>query len=297
MLEIIDNIYLFSTSRRSYGEIIASRASGGRVKGDIFSHLTFADGEEDFLSNAMARSRDKLTVVMGKRDEKRIPILLLRGFCGVEGLGLAIEMPKADSVALRRSVAQFSGGVSVSDGIRDMIEESFGATSLRDCEYLDSLGAADKLCEHASFAELSLYDGILEISRLVGVKIEISESYDKENSLGVARQSFAGKELFAMLTIMALSAREDSRDRTLSVKIKHFEDAATVSASFVSDGKELDKVRRYLSDIAEDVGMIHSVALVGDRLKCDLVPYVHDIALVGGKAPSGMAVELYYFGE
>jgi len=36
---------------------------------------------------------------------------------------------------------------------------------------------------------------------------------------------------------------------------------------------------------------------VGEALKCDVVPYVHDVALVGGKAPGGMAVQLFYFDE
>lgn len=297
MLEIIDNLYLFSLSRRSYGEIIASRTCGGRVKRDIFSHLTLADGEDGFLSNAMACGREKLTVVMGKRDEKSVPILFLRGFCAVEGLGLAIEMLDPDPVVLRRSILGFSGGISVSDSVREMIEESFGARSTRNCEYLDSLGAAERLCEHARFCDLSLYDGILEISHLAGVEVEISESEDRENRLGVARQRLAGNELLSMLAITALAARENSPDRSLSVKIKHCEDAATVCCSFLSGGNDLDNIKRYLTDIAEDVGMIHSVTAVGDRLKCEVLPYVCDVSLVGVKAPDGMAVKLYYFGE
>jgi len=297
MPEIIDNLYLFSTSRKYYGEIIASRVGVACQNCDIFSQIVLMDGEDDFLSSELERNDNKLVVVMGRCNEKSVPIIFLCGFCGVAGLGLVIEMLEPDPVMLRCAIAGFSGGVSVSDSVREMIEASFNKRFPSGSDYLDSIAAADKLREYAGFGEFSLYDAILEIAHLVVVRIEMSSSQDTDVRLGVAMESFAGKELLAMLSIMAFLAREFGKDRSLSVKIKRYSDGITVSSSLITECKDLDGIKHYISDIAEGVGMICSVATVGEALKCDVVPYVHDVALVGGKAPGGMAVQLFYFDE
>ena len=90
MLELIDNIYVFSNSRAHFGEIIAVRARSGIRKRNIFSEFGISEGERSFLLRAWFGDDKKLVAVVGKRDKTKVPILFIKGFCGVESLGLAI---------------------------------------------------------------------------------------------------------------------------------------------------------------------------------------------------------------
>ena len=92
MLEIIDNLYLFSVSRARFGDIISSRTRMRNVKKDIFSQLSLSKEENDFLVSAWERKRNKLICLMGTRDEKPAPVIFVNSPFGAETLCLVVEL-------------------------------------------------------------------------------------------------------------------------------------------------------------------------------------------------------------
>ena len=295
MLEMIDNLYVFSTSRGRFGDIIASRTSKRPVKKDLFSQLTLQKGENEFLSNAWGSEKKKLFAVMGMRDGNAVPLLFVKGFCGVETLGLAIEMLECNPIRLHRSLFCF-GGTAISDLVLEQIENIFElqAQHKDKSEYLDSVCEAEALEELAPFSRLSTYEMLQTISKLVGVRIEVSEALGDYEKLGIVGQHFAGSELVGTLVILALSAREYAKDRTLSVNVQRFSDGITVSSSFIAEGNDLSRLRGFISDVADAVGIIHSTAMVGDTFRYEVLPYIPEVSFLGVKVPDYIADEIFH---
>ncbi|MBR3879564.1 MAG: hypothetical protein IKJ24_05530 [Clostridia bacterium] len=298
MLEIIDNIYVFALSRARFGDIVASRTRTRSVKRDIFSQLSLAEEEKDFLMTAWENNRNRLICVMGERDENPVPVILVNSLCGAETLGLVVELLEYDPSMLRRSILNFGGYAAVSNAICEIIEGDFEFGTYDDSvlQYLDSVGQAKLLSEIAPFCEKDIYEALQAISRFAGVRIEVSEAGDGACEVGIAKRHFAGSEVLGMLTILALSAREHAKDRTLSVRINRFEEGMTLSVSFVTEKTDFTRLGQYLDDLADLVGVIHATDMVGETFRYRILPYVEDVSLLGVKAPDDLIVDLCFLG-
>ena len=117
MLEFIDDIYVFAASRRGFGDIIASRVSRRPLKKDLFSQLTLCEGENEFLANAWSENKSRSFAVMGIRDGVEVPLIVIKGLCGAESLGLVIEMHSCDPAWLRKNISHTVGISSLSNSI------------------------------------------------------------------------------------------------------------------------------------------------------------------------------------
>ena len=298
MLEINDNIYLFSASRLGFGDIIASRVKGLTVEKDLFSQVTLCDGENEFLSKAWTSSRARLFAVMSKRDGAEIPLLFIKGFCGVEALGLVIELPNSDPSALRSDIIRFSRGTSISPRVFDMINIGFSQklSKRKKKEYFNSLESAELMHVLANFAKNSLFEAMREISRFTGVRIEISRTHIKNPRYGFAKQKFAGNECIGILFMMALFARDHSNNRTLSVHMTTMERTMKVSVSFEPDGSDLSVIQRYITENADCVSMIHSSTHEDGVFTFEFWPYVKDVSLIGLKAPDEITKTMFRLG-
>ena len=297
MLEFIDDIYVFAASRRGFGDIIASRVSHRPLKKDLFSQLTLCEGENEFLANAWNENKSRSFAVMGMRDGVEVPLIVLKGLCGAESLGLVIEMHSCDPAWLRRNMSHTVGMSSVSSRIYDLAYSRFDTDpSEVDCsKYLNSAREADSLIEYANLGKTFVYDGIKAVADLAGVRIEIQNGREKR-MLGVAGMRYAGSQIFAMLLMMALAAREHAPDRTLTVKIMHYDDGIELEACFNADNTRLEKLERYVADISEYVGVLHSVKNSDGIFKYEITPYVRDVALIGLKCPDDLVREIFYSG-
>ncbi len=242
------------------------------------------------------RNENKVIALLG---DGTTPIFFVKGFCGVESLALAVELFKPDPAALRRSLSHSMGGVAISERVYELLLEEKGQESDRldqNESCLESLSEAENIESLAKLGEDLIYEALRSVSRLAGVGTEVSALITEKTSTGVAKQSLAGNETLAMLTLLAFAAREYSRDRKLSVKIKKFEDRIAISASFETEDKNLSPFLAYISDIASNVGIIHSIAHKDGALKCDILPYIRDISLTGVKAPDEIISTLFQLG-
>ena len=143
-----------------------------------------------------------------------------------------------------------------------------------------------------------MYEGIETISRLVGVRIEVHQT--AQGSVGFAGVSgyrVATNELFAIITILALAARENAPDRTLYVDIDRCDEAVTLSVSFDTGGAEFDALCEHIYYIADGVNMIYSTSVTDGKLRCNLWPYVIDVSLVGLKNPDDLLLARFYDGN
>ena len=292
MLEIIDNLYVFTTSRGRFGDIIASRTNHRPVKKDLFSELRLQDGENEFLSNAWSNARNKLFAAMAVREGRPVPLLIVRGFCGVETLGLAVEMLECDPIRLHRSLFCF-GGRAISDLVFKEIENIFELQARRRVEspYLDSVCEAEKLEELAPFIKVSMYEAVQIISRLAGARIEVGETEEGPEVLRIAKQRFAGNELLGTLVIMALAAREHANNRILSVNIQRYDDGVIVESFFKKDNGDIAELGTLISNVSDAVGIIHSTKEYEDEFRYVMLPYIKEVSLLGVKANNEIAIK------
>lgn len=299
MLEIVDNIYLFSASRLGFGDIIASRVRTGQVKKDTFSQFTLCEGEREFLSNALAGGRARLFAVMSKRDGEEIPLIFLRGFCGVEALGLVIELPHYDPSRLRSMLFNFKRGTSISPRVMDVMKVEFSPRLRKvqkKTEYFDTLGSLELLGELADFAKISLFEAMQEITRITGVKIEVRRTHVSNPMYGFIKQRLAGNESVAILFMMALFARDHSRDRALTVHMTTMERTMKLTVSFLCHDSDLSVIKRYTTENADCVSMIHSTTCEDGVYTFEFWPYVKDVSLVGLKSPDRMVKTMFKLG-
>ena len=183
---------------------------------------------------------------------------------------------------------------AVSEIIKDDVEfRMYDESSLG---YLDSVGEAKLLSEIAPYCETDIYEALQSISRLAGVRIEVSEAGEGVKRVGIAKQHFAGSEVLGILTILALAAREEARDRSLSLQINRYKEGITLCASFITDKADFTRLTRYLDDLADLVGVIHATDMVGDRFRYHILPYIQDVSLIGVKAPDDMILDLCFLG-
>ena len=297
MLEFIDDIYVFAASRRGFGDIIASRVSRRPLKKDLFSQLTLCEGENEFLANAWSENKSRSFAVMGIRDGVEVPLIVIKGLCGAESLGLVIEMHSCDPVWLRKNISHTVGISSLSKRIYDLAYSQYDTlpTEVDYSKYLNSTRAAESLVEYANLGKTFIYDGIKAVADLVGVKILIQNG--RENRmLGVAGMRYAGSQIFAMLLMMALAAREHAPDRTLTVKVMHYDEGIELESYFNADNTRLEKLERYVSDISEYVGVLHNVKNSDGIFKYEITPYIRDVALIGLKCPDDLVREIFYSG-
>lgn len=295
MREIIDNTYIFSTSRQRFGKIIASRSRNKPRTDDVFKHLTLCPEEKSFLDNAFTVD-NKIIAVMG-RDERTV-ILFVKDFCGVQSLCLAIEIFKCPSAVLKSSLARAVDNIAISDRVCELIQlrEVDFYEKIATEDYLDSLVEAILLESFADFVENTIPDIVCAAGRLAGIETDVSVAELSNEDMGVARQPVAGKESLAILAILAMSAREYSATRSLSVTVKRFEFGIAVKASFERGQDGIGDLAEHLSDIASSVEMILSANLTENGFECNFLPYVRDVGLVGVKAPREITQQLFYFG-
>lgn len=297
MLEFIDDIYVFAASRRGFGDIIASRVSRRPLKKNLFSQLTMCEGENEFLADAWGSNRSRSFAIMGIRDGVEVPLIVIKGLCGAESLGLVIEMHSCDPVWLRKNMSHTVGMSSLSDRIYDLAYSRFGdqPSEVDYSRYLNSASVAESLIEYANLGKSFIYDGIKAVSDLAGVRIEIQS--DCENRmLCVAGMRYAGGHIFAMLLMMALAAREHAQDRTLTVKVIHYDEGIELEACFNADNSKLERLAGYVADISEYVGVLHSVKNSDGIFKYEITPYIRDVALIGLKCPDDLVREIFYSG-
>ena len=298
MLEIIDNIYLFSASRRGFGDIIASRVSCGTVEKDLFSHFTLCDGENEFLSKAWSGTSAQLFAAMSLRDGREIPLLLVKSFCGVEALGLVIELSGVEPSALRSILFGSKRGTSISPRVLEMINTGFSQRLRKPKakDYFNTLESAELLCELADFAGDSLFEAMREITRMTGTRIEIRRTHLSYPLYGFVKQRLAGNECVGILFMMALFARDHSKDRTLSVHMTTMERTMKLTVSFLTDGSDVSVIKRYTTENADCVSMIHSTACEDGVYKFEFWPYVKDVSLIGLKAPDEITKKMFRLG-
>ena len=299
MLELVDNIYVFSNARAYFGNVIAARTRSDHRKKNILSQFSLGESERSFLLREWSGGDKKLIAVVEARDGERVPIFFLRGFCGVAALGLAIEPLDCSPTTLCRYLFGFRGEVAISHEISAMVQAAFDAMMYGETEqrqYVNAVREAKSLCGIAPFVETALYDALTSVSLLTGTRIELSRSTDNQGKDGIAKPRFAGNEILAMLTIMALSARESSDDRTLYVETGFVDNMMRIEARFNTDKTDLEELCKDLSDIAEGIGMIHSKIKTDGAVRLCALPYVRDVSLVGLKAPDEIARARFYLG-
>jgi len=294
--ETIDNTYIFSTSRQRFGEIIASRSRRKPHTNEIFKHLELCSGEEDFLFNALAEDKNKIIAVTGNGERDIAAILFVKDFCGIQSLGMAIEIFKCAPAVLKRSLSFFEGELTVSERVRELVwmeREDLDASDLP-AEYSDTLSEVCALEALATFAESSIYDVVCAAGSIAGINTDVGLSELPDEKMNVARQPVAGRETLAILSIMAMAAREYSTTRSLSVAVKCFEFGIAVKASFEMEQKDLVGFDDHISDIASSSEMILSARQTENRFECDFLPYIRDVGLVGVKAPREIIEQLFY---
>ena len=299
MLEIVDNIYVFSTGRIKFGEIIASRTRDQLVGKDLFSQLSLSKDEGKFLSDEWARGRHRIMAANATRDGKDAPIILINRFCGAEILGLVVEILSDEPRVLRGALMQYEA-VAASERVLEKLEEGFNSISAerKIGEFLNSVDEAENLKELAKHGIPSMYDALDTISRLVGVRIEVHQSVQGSVGFaGVPGYRVAASELFAIITILALAARENAPDRVLYVDIDRCDEAVSLSVTFDTGGKNFDAICEHIDYIADCANMIYVTSVRDGKLRCDLWPYVVDVSLVGLKNPDELMLAMFYSGE
>ena len=69
-----------------------------------------------------------------------------------------------------------------------------------------------------------------------------------------------------------------------------------LEACFNADNTRLERLERYVSDISEYAGVLHSVKNSDGIFKYEITPYVRDVALIGLKCPDDLVREIFYSG-
>ena len=286
MRELIDNMYLFSLSSDSFGEIVAQRTreSFSFEGKNIFKHLGVVQSELRFLNNTCG-DINMPTVIAGVRNGETRLILFDISSSREISLGIAMEFSKPTEAVMQAYVGR-EGLISprareVLNTSNDMQYDVAGdmAASLS-VACMSALG-----CEIGAVAErdtVSLFRDILSsVAELVCVPIECTFDCNAVNFGNGASLLHANACAFVALT-MAMAAREHARDRMLRVLVSKREGFVSVSLGFEC-GDRAWQGESLFCKLISDRGLICNLGERDGRVICGMAPCYVDEGLQGVK--------------
>lgn len=285
MRELFDNLYLFSLSSDSYGEIVAQRSCDGLcAEGrNVFEYLGVDRSELLFLNNACGGN--KPSVLIGTRGgEKRVILFEVSSLREIN-LGVAMELLKPTMAVARAYVgmeALLSSKASETlAAFEDMPYDVVGEMSLsRSVAYLCSL-RDDPLDHLAKKDTATLFGDIFSsVAEIVCVPIECLFDCN-EVSCNATPLLHINACLFAVLA-MAMAAREYSPDRRLRAIVSERGSFVSVSLGFEC-GERKWQGERLLREIITDGDLICELCERDGKVICAVAPCYMDEGLQGVK--------------
>ncbi len=283
--EIIDNLYLFSLSADSFGEVIAQRThENACIEGEnIFKYLGIGVSEMQFLSKTDLVDRSVPDVVVGKRNGEE-HFVLIDTFSSLElRLGLAMEIPHPS-----QAVGSMYGGKNgrISPAVQRLIDEygQIGYDPESEISVSRSIASFFELSETAnSDGEVSirLSNMLSAVAELVCLPIECSVIREEFDDGSEATLLHANACLFTAAA-MAMAARKYSPKRKLYALISMQTGFVSISLAYECDGS-VWRGEQLLRELIRDGDMICELCVRDGKTICSMAPCYADEGLAGVK--------------
>ena len=285
MREIIDNLYLFSLSADSYGEVIALRTRGNAdTEGeDVFKLLGIGAGELQFLNQTDRHDYNSPCLVMGRRGGED-HCVLIDIFTSLElPMGLAMEIPRP----CRAIGATYNGkNWRVSPLAQKLIDKYVSA----DCDPQTDMSVSRSVASLFDLAQAASSDGDISVrlsnmlsfvAELVCLPIECSVIGEDLCEEGESILLHANACLFITVA-MAMAARKYSPDRKLYALISMQFEFISISLAYECVDVAW-RGERLLRSMIEEGDMICELCMRDGKMICSMAPCYADEGLAGVK--------------
>ncbi len=290
MREIKDNAYMFSLSRENYARIIISRTDRGDIcTGDnVFNVLGISQNDEEYFNDMLERLSSAHIALLGKRGGIKRAVLFFRSFSFSSHICLAVELelPVRDASSLLCSGAM--GDILVSKSLRKFDDGESLMSLERQSAYLYISKIMGELSIVLGIHLSSNADSPSDIclcaesaADFVGVRLDKDIVYDNGAKVDhLYGNIFSGGFCFAALLVIAMAAREYSKDRRFYLKAVRKFGNTLIYINF--SGVEHNDTWAEQLEIHANIFNV-SFCRCSDRSEYELIPYYSDVAVVGVK--------------
>ncbi len=255
---------------------------------DLSDYLGLCDSERDFAQRTLFDSVSLPLAIMGRRDGKEFPIVILRQLIFETSICLALEFESFDARLLSFLFGGELDGALASPRVKSLVSniaqsETFGAEFYRSARTLRELLALGDKSLHKRLAKGYCFDELKYcVESTVGIDIRFQLTY-KEPGVGESGRVFSPGFCICAALAVALAASVFSSDLEARMEVIFKNGHTELDISYQEAKRRVWRGNTMLSRIAQTYGMPLELQSEEGRMRCRIIPEYADEALEGVK--------------
>lgn len=299
MRKIRDNLYVFSMSRATPGQIIACRTRNGvdAERQQVFSYLGIPRMEHSFFMCAVTKGECSCIAVVGEREGCRRQMLIFDAIVDGTGLYIAFELLLPFECVSAVLYHEEFCGVSLSpetersayaQELTEIPEQTYAEVCGYIVNLLQSMGKVKTFATVKAPATEEQVSSVFETAaELVGVnnRFQCHEIFEQSSVLHQVAEIFDRAACAAVMLTMAIWARHFSKQRNLQLTV--IRDGDRQVLSFELEASEPAELNARLQKIKDMISHGHSFACDvmqdAESVRFRICPLYADMGLAGIK--------------